>query len=101
MDPRLLSPEQAARYLGLGSRWAIYRLIASGQLPAVRLAGKLRLDRADLDTLITALKTAPAPRASATTRPTRAVPSQLAPRTPVATRLRRVTFPVTSLSRDG
>lgn len=49
---RLLSPDQAALYLGLGSRWAIYRLIAAGALPAVKLAGKVRLDRVDLDKLI-------------------------------------------------
>lgn len=56
-DARLLSPEQAAQYLGLGSRWAIYRLVAGGQLPALKLAGKLRVDRADLDGLIEKLKT--------------------------------------------
>jgi excisionase family DNA binding protein len=49
---RLLSPDQAAVYLGLGSRWAVYRLVAAGELPAVKLAGKLRLDRIDLDQLI-------------------------------------------------
>ena len=49
---RLLAPDQAAVYLGLGSRWAIYRLVAAGALPAVKLAGKLRLDRIDLDQLI-------------------------------------------------
>ena len=53
---RLLSPDHAAAYLGLGSRWAIYRLVAAGQLPALRLAGKLRIDRGDLDTLIDELK---------------------------------------------
>jgi hypothetical protein len=30
---RLLSPDEAARYLGLGSRWAIRRLVVSGDLP--------------------------------------------------------------------
>jgi excisionase family DNA binding protein len=54
---RLLSPDDAAVYLGLGSRWAIYRLIAQGAVPALRLAGKLRLDRDDLDLLIARLKT--------------------------------------------
>lgn len=56
LESRLLSPERAAAYLGLGSRWAIYRLIARGELPAVKLAGKLRLDRADLDHLVDAHK---------------------------------------------
>lgn len=43
-------------YLGLGSRYAIYRLVSSGELPAVRLAGKVRLDVRDLDALIEARK---------------------------------------------
>jgi excisionase family DNA binding protein len=55
-ETRLLSPDRAARYLGLGSRWAIYRLIAACQLPAIKLAGKVRLDRADLDAFIERLK---------------------------------------------
>ena len=52
VQPRLLSPDEAATYLGLGSRWAIYRLVGHGELPVIRLAGKLRLDRDDLDRLI-------------------------------------------------
>jgi len=44
---RLLSPEQAAAYLGLRSRFAVYRLVSSGQLPALRLANKLRVDLRD------------------------------------------------------
>jgi excisionase family DNA binding protein len=55
-DQRLMTPTQAASYLGLGSRWSIYRLVAAGELPAVKLAGKLRLDRVDLDQLIQAKK---------------------------------------------
>jgi excisionase family DNA binding protein len=51
-DRRLMTPTQAASYLGLGSRWSIYRLIGAGELPALKLAGKLRLDRVDLDRLI-------------------------------------------------
>jgi excisionase family DNA binding protein len=50
--PRLLSPEAAAVYLGLGSRWSIYRLVDAGELPRLKLAGKLRFDREDLDRLI-------------------------------------------------
>ena len=56
MTRRLLVPDAAARYLGLRSRWAIYRLVAAGELPAVRLAGKLLLDIRDLDALIDARK---------------------------------------------
>jgi len=48
----LLSPEQAAAYLGLRSRFAVYRLVASGQIPALRLANKLRIDLQDLELLI-------------------------------------------------
>jgi excisionase family DNA binding protein len=49
---RLLSPGEAALYLGLRSRFAIYRLVASGQLQALRVANKLRLDLRDLDSFI-------------------------------------------------
>ncbi len=54
--PRLLSSERAARYLGLGSRWAVRRLIVAGEIPALKLAGKLMVDRQDLDDLIERLK---------------------------------------------
>lgn len=53
---RLLSPDEAAHYLGLGSRWAIRRLVVSGALAVVRIAGKWRLDVEDLDRLISTLK---------------------------------------------
>jgi hypothetical protein len=53
---RLLSPDQAARFLGLGSRWAIRRLVVTGAFPVVRIAGKWRLDVEDLDKLISAKK---------------------------------------------
>jgi hypothetical protein len=36
---------QCPAYLGLRSRFAVYRLVASGQLPALRLANKLRIDQ--------------------------------------------------------
>ena len=58
VEQRLLSPDQAATYLGLGSRWAILRLIVNGELEAVRVAGKLRLDREDLDRFIADRKSA-------------------------------------------
>jgi excisionase family DNA binding protein len=64
-ERRLLSPEQAAAYLGLRSRFAVYRLVASGQLPALRLANKLRVDLRDLDVLIEKAKTNGAPRRDA------------------------------------
>ena len=58
IQQRLLSPDQAATYLGLGSRWAIRRLIVKGELQAVRIAGKLRLDHEDLDRFIADRKSA-------------------------------------------
>jgi helix-turn-helix protein len=80
---RLLVPDAAARYLGLRSRWAIYRLVAAGALPAVRLAGKLLLDIRDLDALIDARKvTVEADVAPPATRPSpgrRRVLTELAP----------------------
>jgi excisionase family DNA binding protein len=59
IEPRLLSPDQAAVYLGLGSRWAIYRLTKNRELPAVSIAGKLRIDREDLERFIEARKCEP------------------------------------------
>jgi excisionase family DNA binding protein len=53
---RLLSLDEAARYLGLGSRWAVRRLVVNGALPVVKIAGKWRLDVEDLDKLISAKK---------------------------------------------
>jgi excisionase family DNA binding protein len=97
---RLLSPVEAADYLGLASRFAIYRLVSSGQLPAVRLANKLRIDLRDLDGAIEQAKGGvPGPDAfrSGGLRRSRIVPRQLAP-------LRRpkksVTPPVTVISSD-
>ena len=81
---RLLSPSQAAAYLGLGSRFAIYRLVASGQLPVVRLANKLRIDLRDLDAAIEEAKrgVAAAHLSALKTGPRRpnAIPRELAPR---------------------
>lgn len=79
-EPRLLSPDQAARYLGLGSRWVIYRLIAQGTLPAIRLARKLRLDRAKTTGM------APHMPQAATARSIRPAPHQLAPFEPAPPR---------------
>ncbi len=100
-ETRLLSPDQAAVYLGLGSRWAVYRLIGNGQIPVIRLAGKLRIDREDLNLLIVRLKT----KGTAMANPERrkvvlSMPPALAPlrrrnsRTPV-------TVPVTRSDSDA
>jgi len=85
-EQRLLTPAQAATYLGLPSRWSIYRLVRGGALPGLALAGKLRLDRQDLDRLIEAKKADAASRTPAAamirpaTRLARARLSPLAPR---------------------
>jgi excisionase family DNA binding protein len=95
---RLLSPTEAAAYLGLQSRFAIYRLVASGTLPAVRLANKIRLDLRDLDAAIEEAKGGDMQRkvsvARGPIRP-RAVPRALAP---LQRRQRSVTASVTAAS---
>ena len=81
-ERRLLSPEQAAAYLGLRSRFAIYRLVAGGRLRALRLSNKLRLDLRDLDSMIEEAKaegTGSVDRSPAGPASARLVPRQLAP----------------------
>ena len=94
---RLLSPTEAAAYLGLGSRFTIYRLVSSGALPAVRLANKIRLDLHDLDAAIEEAKGQPLRRTSAvptrSSQMPRVVPHQLAP---LPRRKRSVTSSVTA-----
>src|SRR5439155_20023390 len=80
-EQRLLSVHEAAVYLGLGSRYAIYRLISSGRLPAVRLGSRIRLDLRDLEAMIENAKTVaslPAPN-SARQAAVWSVPTRLAP----------------------
>jgi excisionase family DNA binding protein len=100
--PRLLSPVEAAAYLGLPSRFAVYRLVSSGRLPAVRLANKIRLDLCDLDALIEAAKGGTAvlerPTVSGPRGGRLSVPRQLAP---LRRRRRSVTAPVTAAKRDA
>jgi excisionase family DNA binding protein len=62
IEQRLLSSEQVATYLGLGSRWAVRRLMVNAELQAVRLAGKLRFDRKDVDRFIATKKSEADPR---------------------------------------
>lgn len=104
VQPRLLSPDEAATYLGLGSRWAIYRLVGHGELLAIRLAGKLRLDRDDLDRLIESRKGCPrtdsGPRGLPSRRPG-SVPHTLAPWPAPSRRRRPVTTPVTGAHPDA
>jgi excisionase family DNA binding protein len=93
---RLLSPTEAATYLGLTSRFAIYRLVSNGKLPAVRLANKVRIDLHDLHRIIEGAKSevpgTDVRRSKGPTRP-RGVPHQLAPFRP---RKNSVTGPVTA-----
>ncbi len=99
-DRRLLSPTEAAVYLGLRSRFAIYRLVSSGRLPAVRLANKVRLDLQDLDAAIELAKgeaTWPEVARSKSSIGPREVPRQLAP---VRRRKKSVTPPVTAVSAN-
>jgi hypothetical protein len=90
ITPRLLSPDEAATFLALGSRWSVYRLIRRGDLPVLRIAGKLRVDVVDLERLIEAAKLTgderPAVHRSAALA---VVPRALAP----ARRATRVTVP--------
>lgn len=90
--PRLLDPVAAAAYLGLGSRWAMLRAAARHGIVAVRVLGKLRFDRRDLDRFIEVAKGMEESGAPAPPGPRRslaAVPRRLAPR-------RRVTASVTA-----
>jgi len=54
---RLLTPDEVARYLRLGSRWSVYRLVAQGELPSIRIPRKLRIDIDDLEQFIQDRKT--------------------------------------------
>jgi excisionase family DNA binding protein len=97
---RLLSAEQAAAYLGLRSRFAIYRLVARGRLRALRLANKLRLDLQDLDSMIEDSKvesTGNVDRSQSGPAAARSVPRELAPNR----RRRSVTSRVTVQARPN
>jgi excisionase family DNA binding protein len=56
-----MTPRQAADALGFTSPKPIYRLIREGELPAAKIANKLRIDRKDLDEMIARART-PRPR---------------------------------------
>jgi excisionase family DNA binding protein len=57
----LMTPQQVADALGFETARPVYRMIREGQLPAVRLGTKLRIDRNDLDAMIARART-PRPR---------------------------------------
>ena len=81
IERRLLSAHESAVYLGLSSRFAVYRLLSSGRLPSVRLGSRIRVDLRDLDAMIENAKTVAPLRLSGVGRRTgpRAVPTRLAP----------------------
>ena len=56
IEPRLLNRRDAAVYLAVCSR-TLKNLTKCGLLPEVRLAGAVRYDQADLDSLINQKKT--------------------------------------------
>ncbi len=49
--PRLMTPADAARYMGL-AEGTVRRMIAAGKLPIVRIGRATRIDRIKLDKLI-------------------------------------------------
>jgi excisionase family DNA binding protein len=55
-EPRLLSVDDAARYLGRTPK-ALRHMIAGGALPAVREGTRVHLDRVDLDRWVAMRKT--------------------------------------------
>jgi len=56
-----LSLEEVAKLLGVNYQ-LIYRLVRSGELPAIRLGRVYRVDRKDLDTYLESAKTSHVPR---------------------------------------
>lgn len=56
-----LTPEQAARYLALPSRKALYQAVRRGLVPGHRLGRLLRLHRPELDRVLLGRSTTVAP----------------------------------------
>lgn len=57
--PRLLlTPEEAAHVLGIG-RTKVYRLLADGVLPSIRIGGSRRISMAALDQFVRGLEPGP------------------------------------------
>ncbi len=54
-ERRLLSQEEAARYLGI-SKWTLRDLVFRGDLPCVRIKRRLLVDRQDLDAYLVRIK---------------------------------------------
>ena len=49
----LMSPEELAEFLGLGRTYT-YRLLASGEIPCVRIGRLKKVRRTDVDTFLVA-----------------------------------------------
>jgi excisionase family DNA binding protein len=59
--PGWLTPEQAASYLALPSRKALYQAVRRGLIPGHRLGRLLRFHRPELDRVLLARSTTSAP----------------------------------------
>jgi excisionase family DNA binding protein len=53
----LLTPQQVADALGFTTARPIYKLIKSGDLPAARIGGRLRIDRRDVNAMLAKART--------------------------------------------
>ena len=51
IEPRLLSQQEAARYLGI-SHWTIRDLVFRGEIPFIKIGRRVLLDRQDLDSYL-------------------------------------------------
>ncbi len=52
LDPRWLTADETAGYLGLPTRKALYAAVERGQVPAHKLGRRLRFRREELDALL-------------------------------------------------
>jgi putative molybdopterin biosynthesis protein len=52
VETRLLTPSEVAVELRISAP-TVYRLIDRGELPAAKIGGQLRIERADLEALLT------------------------------------------------
>lgn len=52
VDTPWLSAEQAAEYLALSSKQALYQAVRRGEIPCYRLGKRLRFKRSELDRLL-------------------------------------------------
>ena len=55
-DHTWLTADEAAHYLGLRSRMALYQAVRRGQIPAHHLGRRLRFRRSELDALLSSAR---------------------------------------------